>query len=154
MHLRPAPDGTQEEELVEPVGPLWYIKYDEKWKRDCKESGNATIEDKVVFISGNDQGGAKDPIDKQDDGAYQAKELERVVNVCKLNNGQAKAWTPPGNGFVKCDTRVPWSDVMRIYVPSRRMGTRLPTVDRMWRKNTPCCSCMYRLYKRPRHWGR
>jgi hypothetical protein len=70
MHLRPAPDRTQEEELVEPVGLLWYIEYDEKRKRDCKEGGNATKEDQVILISGNDQGGAKDPIDKQEDGAY------------------------------------------------------------------------------------
>jgi len=64
MHSRPAPDGTQEEELVEPVGLLWYIEYNEKRKRDCEKSGNATKEDKVKFISGDDQGDAKDPIDK------------------------------------------------------------------------------------------
>jgi hypothetical protein len=53
MHLRPAPDGTQEEGLVKPAGLLWHIEYDEKRKRDCKESGNTTKEDEVIVIGGN-----------------------------------------------------------------------------------------------------
>ena len=85
MNLRPAPDRTHEEELVEPVGFLWHVEYNEKGKRDREESGNATKEDQVINIGGNDQGGAKDPIDKQDDRAYQAKELVRAVSICWLN---------------------------------------------------------------------
>ena len=76
MHVRPAPNRTQKERLVEPVGLLWHIENDEKRKRDCKESCNATKEDEVIVIGGNDQGSAKNPIDKQDDRTYQAKELE------------------------------------------------------------------------------
>jgi hypothetical protein len=85
VHSRPTPDGTQKEGLVEPVGLLWHVKDNEKRKRDREESGNATKEHTVIYISGNDQGGAEDPIDKKEYGAYQAKELGRVVSICALN---------------------------------------------------------------------
>jgi hypothetical protein len=84
VYLRPAPDGAQEEGLVEPVGPFWRIKYNEKRQWDCEEGTNAPEEDEVIHVGGNDQGGAKDPIDKQYDGAYQTKELERFVSICEL----------------------------------------------------------------------
>ena len=88
MHLRPAPDGTQEEGLVEPVCFLRHIEYDEKRERDCEGSGDATKEYVVIVVGRNEQGDAKNPIDKQDDGAYEAKELEREVSVWELNSGR------------------------------------------------------------------